>query len=330
MQTELIIDPSLPIIDAHHHLWSIPHPVGGRGERRYLAEDFAADLRSGHKIEATVFVECNSHYRTDGEDALRAVGETDFVVEQAALLPDFPGTCAGIVGAADLDMGSAVGAVLDAHIAAGQGRFRGIRQRAWHDDDPVFAHLEHRPPANLLDSAAFREGFAELAPRKLSFDAFVFHPQLDAVGRLARDFPETTICLNHLGGLVGIGDYARRREEAVTDLKAGLSRLATFDNVYLKLGGLGFFLGGSPLLMREPEATVEEIAAEWGPLIEFGIAAFGAERCMFASNFPVDNGTCSYARLWNVFKFATRHCSAAERRALFAGTARAAYRLDVA
>lgn len=327
METDQIIDPALPIIDSHHHLWSVPHSVGGRGERPYLAADLASDLASGHNVRGTVFVECDAHYRTNGPVELRPVGETEFVVEQAASISQFPGACAGIVGFADLTLGNTVGAVLDAHIAAARGRFRGIRQRAWYDDDAVFTNLTHRPARDLLDQPSFREGFAELARRQLSFDAFVFHPQLDAVGRLAQAFPDTPIIVNHLGGLIGIGGYGQNRKAAVSDLQAGLDRLAIFDNVFLKLGGLGFFLGGSPLLMREPEATLEEIASEWEPLIRFGIQTFGADRCMFESNFPVDYSTCSYATLWNVFKVITRNDSARDRRALFAETARNAYRL---
>ncbi|MGW8202286.1 amidohydrolase family protein [Sphingomonas bisphenolicum] len=328
MNDDLILDPSLPIVDAHHHLWSVSHQVGGRSGGAYLAAEFAADLACGHNIQQTIFVECDQHYRTDGPEGLRPVGETEFVVEQAASLPQFPGACAGIAGYANLALGKNVGAVLDEHITEADGRFRSIRHRAWHDDDPIFAHLENAPPRDLLDDPTFREGFSELAPRQLAFDAMVLHPQLDLVGRLAAAFPDTQIALNHLGGLVGIGNYASRRKESVADWKAGMSRLAAHKNVWLKMSGLGFFLGGSPLMMREPEASLEEIAEEWGPLIRYGIEEFGPERCMFASNFPPDSATCSYKTLWNVFKLVTADYSDADRRWLFADTARKVYRLD--
>jgi len=156
----------------------------------------------------------------------------------------------------------------------------------------------------------------------------VFHPQLGQLIDLARSFADTTIILNHLGGLIGIGGYAGRQNEALEVLRSGLRELARCPNVLVKLGGLGMFLRGSPLLMREPEASTEEIAAEWGPLVHFALDTFGPSRCMFESNFPVDSGTCSYRRLWNVFKRLSQRYSSRERRSLFAQTAARAYRLE--
>ncbi len=327
MSVETIIAAALPIVDAHHHLWETTPPLGERAERRYRAEDFRADIDCGHNVTSTVYVECHSGYRSAGPEALRTVGETEYVIAECARV-NRRGLCAGIIGFADMLLGDLVTPVLEAHLVAGLGRFRGIRYGTLRDEDSVIVGLRLPPrPRGLTETDLFRTAFSRLAPLNLSFDALVFHTQLLDIRNLARSFPDTLIVVEHAGNAIGIGHYAHEREEVRRNLRSGLIALSSCPNVYVKLGGLGMFLGGSPLLNREPEPEVSEIAAEWGPIIHFCIERFGVDRCMFESNFPLDNAVCSYRQLWNVFKYITSAYSGEERRALFSKTAEIFYRI---
>jgi L-fuconolactonase len=322
---EDILDPDLPIVDPHHHL--VDRPETGR----YLLPDLLRDIRSGHNIKATVYLEWLSMYRAGGPAELRPVGEVEFANGVAAMAAS--GTygqtrvCAGIVGYADLALGAAVEKVLEAMIAAGGGRFRGIRYiSATHPDQASWGSPVLRPEHMLLDRRV-REGFARLAPLGLSFDAWLYHTQLPELIDLARAFPETAIVLDHVGGLIGLGPYAGRRDEVFAEWRARIGALASCPNVHVKLGGLGMRMFGFDFHDRELPPSSEELAAAWRPYIETCIAAFGASRAMFESNFPVDKGSCGYAALWNAFKRIAAGCSTAEKEALFSGTARTFYRL---
>jgi L-fuconolactonase len=322
---EEIIDPDLPIVDPHHHL--VDRPETGR----YLLPDLLADLGSGHNITATVYLEWLSMYRATGPTELRPVGEIEFANGVAAMSAS--GTygeakvCAGIVGHADLTLGAAVESVLQAMITAGGGRFRGIRFiAATHPDQAAWGSAVIRPAGLLLDQRV-REGFARLAPLGLSFDAWLYHTQLDELIDLARAFPETPIVLDHVGGPIGLGPYAGKRDEVFAEWSRRIRELAACPNVHTKLGGLGMRMFGFSFHTGELPPSSEELAAAWRPYIETCIAAFSPERAMFESNFPVDKGSCSYAALWNAFKRITASCSAAEKHALFAGTATKFYRL---
>jgi predicted TIM-barrel fold metal-dependent hydrolase len=321
---DVAIEPDLPIVDPHHHLWDGIPALGPRGGRRYHTPELLADLGSGHRIVQTVAIECGAHYFDDGPESLRPVGETLFFLGSAK---GAAGLCAGIVGHADLQPGDAVAPVLEAHVDAGKGRFRGIRQSANWDGDPLFDNWPRRPPPGLLADPGFRAGFARLAPLGLSFDAWIFHPQIGELADLAAAFPDTAIILDHVGGLLGIGNHGARPAETFALWRDGLARLAERPNAMVKIGGLGMPFAGSPLHMREPPATVDELVAAWRPVVETCVELFGADRCMFESNFPVDSATCGYVRLWNAFKRISAGWSADERAALFAGTARRAYRL---
>ena len=207
--TEPIIEPERAICDPHHHLWD-------HERSRYLLDELLADTDSGHNIVSTVFVECGAMYRADGPEALRPVGETEFVNGVAAMSASGGygnmHACAGIVGYADLTLGSAVGEVLDAHMAASP-RFRGIRHAAgWHAS-PDIRNSHTNPTEHLLLDVRFRAGFAELAPRGLSFDAWLYHAQIPELTDLARAFPDTAIVFDHFGGPLGIGPYEGKREE---------------------------------------------------------------------------------------------------------------------
>ncbi|MDO9432755.1 MAG: amidohydrolase family protein [Phenylobacterium sp.] len=323
-EAEPVLEPELLICDPHHHLWD--HPTS-----RYMIEELNADAGSGHRIESTVFVECNSFYRADGPRALAPVGETEMVNGVAAMSASGRygemRACAGIVGFADLSLGSAVDPVLEAHIRAGGDRFRGVRHAgAWDASDAV-RNAHTNPPKGLYGSATFREGYARLAEHGLSFEAWQFHPQLPEVTDLARAFPETVLVLDHVGGPLGIGPYEGRRAEVFGGWRADLAELAKSPNVVVKLGGLGMAICGFGFHKRETPASSQELAQAWRPYIETCIELFGAERCMFESNFPVDQVSCDYRTLWNALKRVVAGASADEKALLFRDVARRTYRL---
>ena len=322
---EEILEPDLPIVDPHHHL------VDRENTGRYLLPDLLADTGSGHNITATVYLEWLSMCRADGPVELRPVGEVEFANGVAAMAASGvygkTKVCAGIVGYADLALGARVEPVLEAMILAGGGRFRGIRFiSASHPDDAARGSSVNRPAGLLMDSR-IREGFARLHPLGLSFDAWMYHTQLGELVDLARAFPETPIVLDHVGGPIGLGPYAGRGEEVFAEWSGRIAELAGCPNVHIKLGGLGMRLFGFDVHEGELPPTSEQLAAAWRPYVETCIAAFGANRSMFESNFPVDKGSGSYHVFWNAFKRIAAGFSAAEKAALFASTASRFYRL---
>jgi L-fuconolactonase len=322
---EEILEPLLPICDPHHHLWHFP-------DSRYLLEDLLADIGvGGHKVESTVFVECTAFYRARGPEAMKVVGETQFVAGVAAMADSGRygpvDACEAIVGRADLSLGSAVDVVLKAHIAAAGGRFRGIRHAGGWDASEEVRNSHSEPTEHLYREPKFREGFARLAPNGLSFEAWQYHTQLPDLLDLARAFPETKIMLDHVGGPLGIGPYAGRRDEIFQDWRSNIRALGQCPNVWVKLGGLGMAICGFEHHRRAVLPDSVELAEAWRPYIENCIEAFGTERGMFESNFPVDKVSCSYEALWNAFKRIASGASAAEKARLFKGGARDFYRM---
>jgi L-fuconolactonase len=325
---EAPLEPELPICDPHHHLWD---QLTGRTQPRYLIDEIVADVSSGHSIVSTVFIECGAMFKTDGPEALRPVGETEFVNGIAAMsasgLYGKTRIAAGIIGTAQLRLGDAVGDVLDAQIASGGGRFRGIRLgAAWDPNDSVPSHRT-KPGQGLLLRDDFRAGFKHLAPRKLTFEAWLYHHQIPDVTSLARAFPGTTIILNHFGGPLGIGPYAGRADEIYAEWRKSISELATCPNVVAKLGGINMEINGFGWHERSRPPGSQELADATRRYYEFTIEKFGVDRCMFESNFPVDKASCSYTVLWNSFKRLTSRYSAAEKAKLFHDTAAHVYRL---
>ncbi|MGE4239304.1 amidohydrolase family protein [Ramlibacter sp.] len=325
LHTEPALEPDLPIVDAHHHLWDAPRP-------KYMYEDMRRDIAaSGHNVVATVHVDCRSMYRQDGPAELRSVGEVEFVNGVAAMAASGAyGTtraCAGIVGFGALHLGARARPVLEALVQAGGARFKGVRQISAWDDDPRLAPPNAERPPGLLADRTFREGFALLAPLGLRFDAWLYQTQIPELTDLARAFPETPIVLDHAGTPVGIGRYAGRRRELFGPWKNAIVELASCPNVSIKLGGLGMIVGGFGFNERERPPTSVELAEAWKPYVETCIEAFGASRCMFESNFPPDRATCSYGVLWNAFKRMAAGASTEEKAALFAGTAQRFYGL---
>jgi L-fuconolactonase len=325
---EPVLEPELAIVDPHHHLYDDP----ARGSR-YLLPDLLGDLGQGHRVTHTVYVEAySSMWRAHGPEAMRPVGEIEFATGVGAVTDSGTyGPCrvaAAIVGHADLMLGDAVGPVLEEQLAAGRGRLRGIRYQLAYDPGVIGRYIKHRSPPDRLADEQFHRGFAQLAPRGLHFETWLFHHQLRDLATLAKDFPGTTVVLNHAGGLAGVEQFRERRGEALAEWRAGLSALAALDNVVVKIGGLGMPVFGFGFEQGARPATSDELLPAWQPLIDECIDRFGPGRCMFESNFPVDRQSCGYLALWNTFKRATAARSPADRERLFAGTARRVYRLD--
>lgn len=324
---EPAIEPEMPICDAHHHLFDLPGFP-------YLLPQFLDDLAGGHNVQSTVYVECTAFYRAEGEPAMRFVGETEFAAGVSAMAASGrygpAKVVAAIVPHADLSVGSAVEPVLEAHCAVGGGRVRGIRHASGWDASEYVKNSHTNPPRGLLLDARFRAGFAMLAKYGLSFDAWLYHPQLDELLDLARAFPEQPIVIDHLGGLLRFAPYAERQKEEQAAWRQSLKALATCPNVYMKLGGLGMKSFGFRYGKQPAPPGSEQLARDWAPLLDICIDAFGPERCMFESNFPVDKQSFSYSTMWNAFKRYAAAASPAEKTALFSATASAFYRLQPA
>ena len=325
---EPTLEPDLPICDPHHHLWDFRHDSVAT---RYLLDEFLEDLSSGHNVVSTVFVECGTMFRADGPEALRPVGETEFVAGIAAMSESgqYGRTriAAGIVATASLELGDGAAGVLDRQIAAAGGRLRGIRQGAtWHASPEVPNHRTGPAPDLYLD-ARFRDGFRHLAPRGLSFEGWCYHTQIPDLTDLARAFPETTIVLDHFGGPLGVGPYAGRADEVFTEWRRSVAPLAACPNVFAKLGGIAMVVNGFGWHERDAPPTSEALMEATRRYYEHTIELYGIERCMFESNFPMEKVSCSYNVLWNSFKRLTAGYSAAERALLFHDTAARVYRL---
>jgi len=270
---EAILEPELAIVDPHHHLWD-------RSDR-YLFDEYRADIGSGHKVLGSVYLQCDSMYRADGDPDFAPVGETEFVNGVAAMSASGgygpARVCAGIVGFAELGLGDRVEAVLEAHLRVAAARFRGVRGRSvWDADKSIKGSMREFPPRLLLD-AKFREGFSRLSKYGLSFDAWLFHPQIPELTDLASAFPGTTVILDHIGAPLGVGVYAGRRDEVFAVWRRNLTELARRPNVFVKLGGLAMQVFGFDLdsAHRKTPATSEELANLWRPYLLTCIEIFG-------------------------------------------------------
>ena len=320
---EPALEPELPIIDPHHHLWDRPN-------NRYMLEDLIEDTR-GHNVRQTVFVECTSMYRADGPEELRVVGETEFVQGVAAKSASGgygeTRVATGIVGSANLRLGDRVAAVLEAQIAASPQRFRGIRHRAAWADRTVVPNQRADAPEHILLDPNFRKGYAHLRTYGLSFEGWLYHTHIDDLTDLAKAFPDTTIIFNHLGGPIGVGSYAGRRDEVFAAWKPAVAELAKCPNVVAKVGGIQMVVNGYGWHERERPPTSDDLLQVNREWYNYTIDQFGPDRCMFESNFPVDKLSCSYTVLWNQFMKLTQGFSADERAAMFHDTAMRVYRL---
>lgn len=320
--SEDALEPSLPIIDTHHHFSDYPGAT-------YLLDELCADLSAGHRILATVFVEGRTHYRTDGDAALQSVGETEFVlslVEQAEASDGKARIAAGIVANAELGLGDAVVPALEAHATAAKGRLRGIRQIAPWASDPALQVPGIDIPRGLFLDAAFQRGFAQLAARDLSFDAWLYTPQFDDLLTLANRFTSTRIVADFAPPM-GYGASARHHDN-FERWRAAIRLASKAENIWLKLGGVGMPLFGFDFFQKPLPPSSVDVASAWRPYFETCIDLFGTDRCMFGSNFPVDKGSFSYGVFWNACKRLTEGYSTVERDAMFHTNAIQFYRLQ--
>ena len=323
LRTEAALEADLPIIDAHHHLWEFP-------DKRYRARDLLDDLASGHNVRATVFVECKTHYDSDGPAQTASAGEMRFALAEAREAEALGASVrvgAALVGNVDLVRGAAAGLALDNLIDASEGRLRSIRNIAvWHPDPNVRPSAATPPPGLLLEPS-FQAGFAQLARRQLAFDAWLIHTQLPELCQLADAFGDTPIVLNHVGGPLALGPYRGRRDDVFAAWRDGIAKLSRYSNVHVKLGGFGMPLFGfdfeKPALPPDSQTVAEAIR----PYVETCIEAFGASRCMFESNFPVDKGCFGYGIAWNAYKRVTASLPPSDRASLFHDTAARYYRI---
>ena len=324
---EQAIEPELPIVDSHHHLWDRPG-------QRYLFDDLLGDMRSGHDIRATVFVQSRSMYRASLPPELQPVGEVEFangVAAQAASgLYGRRLACAAIVGFADLMLGDRVEPVLESLHRAGGDRLRGVRnQTAWHPDPDIISNPVP-PQPGLLTHPQFLAGAHRLPAHRLTLDVWAYHTQLVEVAELAHSCPDTLIVLDHLGGPLGIGPYRNHREQVFAGWSVDLKTLADLPNVVLKLGGLAMRVGGFDFQENPEPPSSTALALVWAPYVMTAIELFGPARCMFESNFPVDKGMVGYVSLWNAYKIMTKDLTRSERYELFCGTAVRTYQLPAA
>ena len=342
--SEEILEPELPIIDPHHHLWDLRPLVPAFPEPRhdfieaiagaayYTFDELLADTSTGHNIIGTVFMECGAFYDAARDDALKSVGEVEFVNGVAAqgasgLYGDIR-PCAGIVGHADLTLGDAVRPVIEALVAAGNGRFRGIRHASAWDADPEVLGPPFHAPEGLYRSDAFLSGFEAYSEYGLAFDAWLLEPQLGDVIELAKRFPDQAIILDHCGTPLNIASYRGKLHENFDRWRRSIHALAECPNVSVKLGGLAMAFCGMPEEGPAKGLGSEHLAALWRPYVETCIESFGPDRAMFESNYPVDRWGASYPVLWNAFKRLAQGHSADEKRALFAGTAARVYGVE--
>jgi L-fuconolactonase len=317
---ETPLDSKRRIVDSHHHLWD-------RGPTsKYLVEDLLVDTRSGHNVTDTVFVECRTSFRQTGPRPLKPVGETEFVAKQSHASEGRGTRISGIVSFADLRLGDAVEEVLNAHEVAGAGRFRGIRHSTTWDADPNI-RMGAKDDPELMVGDEFRRGVSRLGHSGYSFDAWVYHPQLDQLADLARASEGTTIVVDHLGGPLGIGRYTNR-DDVRSHWRAGMATIATCPNVVVKLGGIGMdYKFGTGWSARDRPPGSDEVVRWWGDDIRWCVDTFGPNRCMFESNYPVDRQSMSYTVLWNAFQKVAASYTDDEQNALFSGTAVRVYRI---
>lgn len=318
------IEPDLPIVDTHHHIWlssgipDAPYPP-------YLIDDLIRDTTGGHNVIATIFAECSAEYRTDVPGDFAPVGETAWVVSQR---PHGRGELAGIIAHADLRLGVDIGRVLDAHRDAGGDVFKGIRCRAAWDEHFAFPPGPYTIVKDILRSDAADAAMREVGARDLIFEAWVYHHQIDDFRRLAARHPNVRFVLEHLGCPLAVGPYADRYDEVIRDWKAAIDRIAELENMWFKIGGLGLFPAIHPTVWEAPRSS-EWLAGHWNDPVRYAIDAFGADRCVMESDFPVDSPLFTYGTFWNVVKRITQPLSADERAAMFCRNALSLYRLSI-
>ena len=328
LNKEDALEPDMPICDPHHHLWDFKENFT---QPTYLLPDILKDVNSGHNIVSTVFIECGAMYNPQNSISKNVILEAEFVNGIAAMsesgLYGKTKIAAGIVGSAPLLIGKKVIDILDRLMSISPERFKGIRSQAAMHPDGTIPESRARPPEGVYINEKFQEGFAELAPRNLSFEAWCYHPQIPQLIELAKKFTDTTIIFNHFGGPLGIGSFKNKHEEVYEFWKQNIKELSKCKNVFAKLGGIAMKINGYEWHKNSLPPSSDELLNKTKNYYETSLEYFGAERCMFESNFPVDKLSCSYVNLWNSFKKLTKNYSKNDRALLFHDTASKIYKL---
>ena len=317
---EAPIAPDLPIVDSHIHLWDFSDPP-------YFIASYEGDARAAG-ISAAIYVDCTMAYREEGPDDLACVGEVEFAAAQAAQGTGSVDFCAAIIGWADLCLGDGVDVVLDELERAGNGRFRGVRCRATYDADPLAGYGGTGAPEGLMQREDFRRGVARLQAKGHVLDLYAFHTQLNEVADLARAFPDLPIVLNHIGGPLGIGCYADQAEQVFADWQAGMTLLSSCPNVRVKIGGVA--ISRIAIVKAEGRAvppSSQDLAELCRPWVDHCLTTFGAQRCLFGSNFPVDKVAFPMLTFVNAMKRLTAHLPLSDQQAFFADNARRIYNI---
>jgi predicted TIM-barrel fold metal-dependent hydrolase len=326
------LDAARPIVDPHHHLWDHGNVPGvASGSQPFLLQDFMRVIHdSGHRVMQSIYVECGSMYRREGPKDLRPIGETEFANGMAAMSASGrygdARIATGIVASANLKLGMKVTPILEAQLVAGNGRLRGIRFPTAYAEAGLFGRAADPDAKGILLDSTFRDGVRVLQRFALSLDVWCLHTQLGELADLASACPDIPIILDHLGTPLKLDAHLGRDATVFTHWRSGMVELARRPNVVVKVGGLGMDVT-APIGTTGGTAHSSKLAEAWRPYVETCIEVFGAPRCMFESNFPVDGATCSYGALWNAFKLIAERCSDDEKNALFGGTAINVYRL---
>ena len=327
---EPILEPNLPIIDPHHHLWPSPLeenkiPV----KSHYLLEDLWKDTESGHNIIKTIFVECGQGYYKTGPELLKPVGETEFVLGIAKKSRENTSKAqiSGIVGHADLMLGKSVKETLEAHQEKGEGLFKGVRHTAGWDQSEEIRNSHSKPIRHIYLDDDFQDGVEQLEKLEMSLDAWHYHTQIKELTLLAKTFPNLIIIHNHFGGPLGIGPYEGNRDKIFNHWKEDIFELSGCKNVVSKLGGMAMPINGWDWHKRNKPATSNELVLAQKEYYLHVIDSFGSERCLFESNFPVDKQSISYPVLWNAFKKLTFNFSEKDKNQLFYETAARVYKI---
>lgn len=292
-----------PFVDAHVHVWDaalLSYPwledpaLLDLFGARYLPADLARDADGLPRV-ASVHVQAEMDHDAD------PVAETAWLAGLRAA-SGFPEACVGYADLRARDLGK----TLDRHAAF--PFFRGIRQEAWFDPQSTRADI---PRENMLLDPAWARGVAELARRNLSFDLLVFAHQLDKAAAIFAAQPDLRVVLDHCA-MPPLSDAA-----ALAAWERSLRRFAAWVPASrLKISGLA---------MIAPDRSFAAMA----DLVRRCIDCFGPERCMLASNFPVDRPGRSYRDLWKSYAAITGDLSAGERERLFSGTAAEFYAIDL-
>lgn len=325
---EEILEPDLPILDSHYHLFDLPG-------NRYMLDEYLADVNTGHNIIGSIYCETQAFSYKDGPEHMRPLGEVEFANGVAAMAASgHYGKCLvnhGIVGHANLTLGSIVGELLDRCMEVAPDRYRGIRHVAVEppDDRAYKFIMTFRPPRGVLETPGFPDGLKELEKRGLIFDAAIWHPTMPRLIELIDQFPNLQFVLNHMACAVGVDMSEQEKKDLFAYWSTNIKKIAERPNVVCKTGGLGMPFWGFGFEEREDVVGSPELAEAWRPFFETAVEAFGPKRCMMESNFPPDGRSSGFVPTWNAYKILTKDYTADEKAALYSQTAAQTYRLSI-